>query len=420
MPTSPAPEDGEKSAPKPVASTSEVREDRLRLRPLSCVTSRSLALLARANVRTHTARFTLAATRGAPLVRSVESCTHALNVVLFFVTAASLVLLVQATGDAADAAAAVSPSPSERLSPLLTVQEDSDEVTGIDKLREKRARLLAMRNARKLEASASEPSMMSSTAPSDGDSSPRLERPRSDSTKSGGSGSLARGRSDSIRSGGSPVSSPSTNRRVGKVRDLAVLTNQLNRAKAHIATLTQGEADARSRITTLERKLEEKSDEIRSERAKRASAEEDTGDSGGRSEADNAAFRESEEEITRLRQNAELAAEAHAAELAAAAEEAELQRERADEAAEEVDAMRAQIEQLRDLLMANGSANLPENWFELLMERTAAGGTAVAGTGASAENPGDVAEYEAALEEAYAELEELRAVRGRVTAERCA
>lgn len=273
---------------------------------------------------------------------------------------------------------------------------------------------MAMRNARKLEASQSEPAMTAT----DGDGSPRLDSARSGSSLGIG----ARGRSDSIRSGGSPTSSPSSSRRVGKVRDVAVLTNQLNRLKTQVQTLTQSEADSKSRIETLQRKLEEKSDEIRKERARVMPAEGTSGcgddDDGARS-MDDERFRESEEEIARLRANLEQAAEAHRAELAAVMEDAELQRERADEAADEVDAMRAQIEQLRDILMANGSANLPENWFELLMERTA-GGVANGSTPTSAvpSDLGDVAEYEAALEEAYAELEELRAVKGRVTAER--
>lgn len=213
----------------------------------------------------------------------------------------------------------------------------------------------------------------------------------------------SRARSLSVKSDGSPSSSPRPGRR--NVRDIAMLNTTIRNQTAKIASMEAKEAEQQQRIDALEHDLEARGHELRAERLKASQAEGE-----GDAQPTNVAFLESEAEVTRLHKHVEELAEEHKAALTAAAADADAQRVRADESAAEVEAMRAQIEQLRDILMAQGSSALPANWFEMLMARD--GGVAGTESG-GADDAGVMAEYEVALEEAYAEIQELRADRGR-------
>jgi predicted RNase H-like nuclease (RuvC/YqgF family) len=280
---------------------------------------------------------------------------------------------------------------------MLSPDNAADPAPPRSSATEKRAKLRALQARRALKEKAAAEEAASGAEQQDEFEGVPATRPRSLSMISDGSR-------------GSPTGSPRSGRRT--VRDIAMLNTTIKNQKAKIQTLLSKDTEQQHRIETLEHELDAKGQELRAEKMRsmlEAKASSDTA-------AGNTAFQESEAEISRLHKHIEELAETHKADFAHAQEDADGLRQQADEAAAEVEAMRSQIEQLRLILMAQGAAALPADWFERLMARDG-GANGGGDDDAGGEDATVVAEYEAALEEAYAELEELRSHKGRSNAE---
>mmetsp|Transcript_18866 Transcript_18866/g.55956 ORF Transcript_18866/g.55956 Transcript_18866/m.55956 type:complete len:1838 (+) Transcript_18866:503-6016(+) len=283
------------------------------------------------------------------------------------------------------------PSPSVEVADTATKPQPS--AAAVTSASDKRARLEALKAKRRMMQAAADPA---SPKKADGEA-------------------LGRARANTRGSDpGSPEASPRLARR-SHVRDVAMLNTTIKNQKAKIEALLENETKQQKRIDALEHELDGKGHELRTARMRASSLSAGSDPTNVDTPATpSKAFLESEAEIARLQKHIEEMTDGHKAKLLTAQQDLDKQQQRADEAAAEVAAMHSQIEQLRNILMSQGSAELPPDWFERLMASSGGAGEVNGGADAA-----EVAEYQTLLEEAYAELEDLRgASKGRQAMDR--